>query len=204
VSRPRRAVSTKRTSPQPIARFRRWAAAARARGQVWSDVIALATADRRGRPSVRAVILQSVDERGFVFFTDRRSRKGCELDVNPAASFTILWSASTRHVRVEGQVELLESAASDAYFRKRPRGSQLAAWASRQSAPIATRLVLDQRMRELQRRFRNRPIPRPPYWGGYRLVPNVIEFWQGRPNRLHDRVRYRRRLRAWREDRLSP
>jgi pyridoxamine 5'-phosphate oxidase len=153
---------------------------------------------------VRAVILNTLDDRGFVFYTDRRSRKGRELAANNNAAFTVLWPALTRQVRVEGRVELVDDATLDAYFSSRPRGSQIAAWASHQSRVISSRRVLDARVRALEIRFAGRNVPRPPHWGGYRLVPSVIEFWQGRPDRLHDRLRYRHARGNWILERLAP
>jgi pyridoxamine 5'-phosphate oxidase len=193
-----------RVARTPIAQFHRWYAAARRSRAEWSDVIALATSDPAGRPSVRAVILRSVDARGFVFYTDRRSRKGSELTRNDRAAFAMLWPALKRQVRVEGRVELVDDAESDAYFATRPRGSQLAAWASHQSRVIADRRALEQRVRAIDRRFNGKRVPRPPYWGGYRLVPTVVEFWQGRGDRLHDRLRYRRARGGWTLSRLAP
>jgi pyridoxamine 5'-phosphate oxidase len=193
-----------RAAPEPIGQFRRWERAARRRGEPWGDVIALATSDRRGRPSVRAVILRSVDDQGFVFYTDRRSRKGRELARTPWAAGVVLWPRAKRQVRIEGVVTRIADRDSDAYFATRPRRSQLAAWASDQSEPIASRTVLDRKMRVFARRFTGKPVPRPPHWGGYRLVPAVVEFWQGRASRLHDRVQYRRIGGGWQVRRLAP
>lgn len=197
-------LSERAAHPDPIAQFRRWYAVAR--GATWSDAMTLATASRGASPAARAVLLRGVEERGFVFFTDYRSRKARELRANSRAALVFLWAGQRRQVRVEGTVARLSPAESDAYFRSRPRGSRLAVWASEQSRPIAGgRAALDARYRAAVARFRGRPVPRPPYWGGYRLTPDRFEFWQGRANRLHDRLSYaRRRDGSWRRERLMP
>jgi pyridoxamine 5'-phosphate oxidase len=168
------------------------------------NAMTLATATRDGRPSARIVLLKGIDSRGFVFFTNYESRKGRELDVNPFAALTFLWTELARQIRIEGQVEFVTAAESDEYHRTRPRGSQLGAWCSSQSEVIGGREVLEARLRELEEKFRDRDVPRPPYWGGYRLTPVMIEFWQGRPNRLHDRIRYRWTAGKWIMERLAP
>ena len=174
------------------------------RRQVDTAPVALATADASGQPSVRMVLLRGVDERGFVFHTNYESRKARELDENPRAALCVHWHSLEEQIRIEGRVERLGDDESDAYFRSRPRGSQLGAWASRQSAPLASRETLEQEYREVERRFAGRDVPRPPFWGGYRLVPNQIEFWFGRPDRLHDRLLYVRDGDAWKIERLYP
>lgn len=165
-------------------------------------VVATATPD--GAPSARAVLLRGFDERGFVFFTDYRSRKGEELAANPRGALVWLWPPAERQVRAEGPVAVLAAEESDAYFAHRPRGHRLAAWASHQSAVIPDRESLEERMAEVTARFEGMEVPRPPYWGGYRLAPAVVEFWQGRPNRVHDRLRFRLDGDRWVQDRLSP
>lgn len=172
--------------------------------QVDTAPVTLATADERGRPSARMVLLRGADERGFVFHTNYRSRKGRELDVNPHAALCIYWPTLDEQIRIEGRVEKLPDAESDEYFNGRPRGSQLGAWASDQSAVLPSRESLEARYREIERRFENVPIHRPPFWGGFRLIPSVIEFWYGRPDRLHDRVVYTRDAAGWRIERLYP
>ena len=190
-------------SANPITEFLDASERARAH-QVDTAPVALATADRAGRPSVRMVLLRGVDERGFVFFTNYNSRKGRELDANPEAALCFHWVALDEQIRVEGPVERLGAAESDEYFASRPRGSQLGAWASDQSAPLPSRETLETKYREVEARFGTRAIERPPFWGGYRLIPRAIEFWYGRPDRLHDRVLYTRDDGGWTITRLYP
>lgn len=172
--------------------------------QVDPAPVALATADPQGRPSVRMVLLRGADERGFVFYTNYNSRKGRELTGNPRAALCFHWATLDEQIRIEGTVERLPPEESDAYFSSRPRGSQLGAWASDQSAVLPSREALEQRYREIERRFEGDAVPRPPFWGGFRLKPDRIEFWYGRPDRLHDRVVYVRDGDAWRIERLYP
>jgi pyridoxamine 5'-phosphate oxidase len=172
--------------------------------QVDTAPAALATADRSGRPSVRMVLLRGADERGFVFHTNYESRKARELDENPRAAICVHWHALEEQIRIEGRVERLTDVESDAYFSSRPRGSQLGAWASKQSAPLPSRETLEEEYREIERRYEGRPVPRPPFWGGYRLAPDRIEFWFGRPDRLHDRLLYTRQGEGWTIERLYP
>ncbi|HVH55447.1 MAG TPA: pyridoxamine 5'-phosphate oxidase [Vicinamibacterales bacterium] len=172
--------------------------------QIDTAPVTLATADTNGQPSARMVLLRGVDERGFTFFTNYDSRKGRELDANPKASLCIHWVALDEQIRIEGAVERVSDNESDAYFASRPRGSQLGAWASEQSQVLPSRETLEERYRDIERRFEDRPVARPPFWGGYRLVPRRIEFWYGRPDRLHDRVLYVRDGSSWRIERLYP
>ncbi len=191
--------------PDPLAQFRRWFDEARATHAVWTDAMTLATAGATGRPSARAVLLRGLDERGVVFYTSYESRKARELARNAEAALVFLWPAQRRQVRVEGRVAKISAAESDAYFASRPRGHRLAAWVDRQSEVVASRDVLERRMAALTVRYRGKPVPRPPYWGGYRLRPRAIEFWQSRANRLHDRLRYTRLAHGgWRIERLAP
>ena len=172
--------------------------------QVDTAPVTLATADASGQPSARVVLLRGADARGFAFFTNYNSRKARELDANPRAALCIHWVALDEQIRVEGRVERLPAAESDAYFNGRPRGSQLGAWASSQSAVLPSRETLEDEYREIERRFEGKPVSRPPHWGGYRIIPNRIEFWYGRPDRLHDRVVYVREAQGWRIERLYP
>jgi pyridoxamine 5'-phosphate oxidase len=189
----------------PIRQFTAWLAQAVAAALKEPYAMTLATATPEGRPSARVVLLRGIDERGFTFFTNYDSRKGRELEANPFASLVFYWGELERQVRVEGRVRKTSEAESDTYFAGRPSGSKLGAWASRQSAVIAGRQVLEEQMRELERRYPDGSIPRPPNWGGFRLAHDVVEFWQGRPSRLHDRLRYRRgEGGAWVIERLSP
>jgi pyridoxamine 5'-phosphate oxidase len=169
------------------------------------NAAALATADKTGRPSVRFVLLKGVDERGFAFFTNYESRKGCELADNPNAALVFYWSELERQVCVTGTVSQLPARESDAYFESRPKGSRLATWASQQSVVIENRAALEQRWEQSRAKYPGDKIPRPPHWGGYVLCPEQMEFWQGRASRLHDRFRYTRQPGgSWRVDRLAP
>jgi pyridoxamine 5'-phosphate oxidase len=191
--------------PDPIEQFRAWLDDALRSQLPEPNAMTLATAAPDGRPSARIVLLRGVDQRGFAFFTNRNSRKGGEMQANPWASLVFYWSELERQVRVEGPIERVDDAESDAYFASRPRGSQLAAWASDQSELLANRSVLEERFRDASARFEGGPVPRPLYWGGYRVVPESLEFWQGRPSRMHDRLRYvRRAAGGWDLRRLSP
>ena len=191
------------SSADPITEFRN-AIERAANRQIDTAPAALATADRTGKPSVRMVLLRGVDERGFVFHTNYTSRKARELAENPHAALCIHWHSLEEQIRIEGRVEQLSEEESDAYFNSRPRGSQLGAWASKQSAPLASRETLEQEYREIERRYQNEPVPRPSFWGGFRIVPDRIEFWFGRPDRLHDRLLYVRDGSGWRIERLYP
>ncbi|HEX4806984.1 MAG TPA: pyridoxamine 5'-phosphate oxidase [Conexibacter sp.] len=191
--------------PDPIALVQRWYADAQAADLPQPDAMTLATATADGRPSARAVLLKGIDARGFVFYTNYESRKGRELDANPHAALVLLWLPLDRQVRVTGSVARLDPEESDAYFATRPRGSQLGAWASEQSRPLADRAELEERWRALDQRYGGAAVPRPPHWGGYRVEPDEIELWQGRANRLHDRFRYTRAAGGdWRHARLQP
>lgn len=189
----------------PIEQFERWFAEARAANVPEVNAMTLATADASGVPSARIVLLKSADARGFAFYTNYDSRKGRELAANPRAALCLFWQPLERQVRIEGAVEKVGRAESEEYFNGRPRQSQIGAWVSQQSSPIASRAELERIEAELQQRFANQPVPLPDYWGGYRVVPTAIEFWQGRPSRLHDRLLYTRSgANTWTLRRLSP
>jgi pyridoxamine 5'-phosphate oxidase len=191
-------------NPDPIAQFRRWFDDALAAGLREPNAMTLATATPDGRPSARVVLLKGFDERGFVFYTNYEGRKGEELEENPYCALVFYWAELERQVRVEGRVSRVPKRESDEYFGSRPRGSRLGAWASEQSRPVGGREVLEERLRALEAEYEAREVPRPPFWGGYRVEPEVIEFWQGRENRLHDRLVYRRSSGGWGRERLQP
>lgn len=191
--------------PDPINEFARWFRAAEESGIIMADAVALATATTDGKPSVRMVLLKGFDHQGFVFYTNYESRKGRELQQNPYAALVFYWDRLSRQVRISGTVEKVSREESIAYFHSRPFDSQLSAWASRQSEVVLSREVLEERMRELAAEYVGREVPLPPYWGGFRVFPDSIEFWQGRLSRLHDRFRYSRRSGDhWTLERLSP
>ena len=188
----------------PLKQFERWFAQAREAEALEPNAMALATTGSDGHPNVRMVLLKEADARGFVFFTDYRSQKGEELAKHAHAALCFWWGALERQVRISGAVERVSSEESAAYFQSRPRGSRLGAWASAQSSVITTREGLERRHVELDAEYPGEEIPLPPHWGGYRVQPEAYEFWQGRPSRLHDRIRYRLVAGGWIVDRLSP
>jgi pyridoxamine 5'-phosphate oxidase len=191
--------------PDPHVQFERWFGEAVEAGVRYPEAMSLATAGADGSPSLRMVLLKGHDERGFAFFTNRSSRKARELDENPRAAAVLYWEPQSRQVRVEGPVERVSDEESFAYFRTRPRPSRVSAWASRQSEPLASSGELAQRVTEIEARFDGLDeIPLPPFWGGYRIVATAIEFWQGQPSRLHDRVRYELEGSRWARRRLAP
>lgn len=198
------ALSEADVDPDPIRQFERWFGDAVAADVLEPNAMTLATATRDGAPSARVVLLKGIGADGFVFYTDYRSRKGIELTENPRATALFFWKEIERQVRVAGTVARVSAAESDAYYRSRPVGSRLGAWASHQSAVIASRDELEQRLRDVTRRFAGEDVPLPPHWGGFRITPGEIEFWQGRPDRLHDRLLYRRESTRWTIARLSP
>jgi pyridoxamine 5'-phosphate oxidase len=191
--------------PDPVAQVRRWLDDAVSFGIAEPNAMVIATADADSRPSARTVLLKHLDEHGFVFYTNRQSRKGDELAVNPRCALVFPWHAMERQVRVEGTADELSTDEVEAYFRSRPRESQLGAWSSQQSQPVPSREELDLQYASYDRQFpEGTEIPVPYFWGGYRVRPDLIELWQGRTGRLHDRLRYRRTGTIWTLDRLQP
>jgi pyridoxamine 5'-phosphate oxidase len=190
--------------PDPIEQVRRWLADAQAVGVFEANAMVLSTADEQGRPSARFVLLKGLDERGFMFFTNYDSPKARDLDGVGLAALTFGWLELHRQVRVQGTAERLPDAESDAYFATRPHGAQIGAWASPQSTVLPDRAELDRHVGEALARFREDEVPRPPFWGGYLVRPEAVELWQGRANRLHDRLRYRRVGAHWLIERLAP
>jgi pyridoxamine 5'-phosphate oxidase len=188
----------------PIEQFKKWFEEALQAEVLEPNAMALATADQSGKPSSRIVLLKAVDERGFVFFTNYESRKGRDLAENPRASLTIYWRELERQVNVFGTVTKAPRAESEAYFNSRPLGSRLAAWASTQGVIVPNREFLESKLAEAKQKHPGETVPLPSYWGGYVIAPETVEFWQGRPNRLHDRFRYLKRDTAWTIERLSP
>jgi pyridoxamine 5'-phosphate oxidase len=188
----------------PVERFQEWFREAEQAGVEVPEAMTLATADADGAPSARLVLLKGADDEGFVFYSGYVSRKAAELDQNPRAALVFYWRPLGKQVRVEGRVERVSDGESAAYFATRPRGSQLAAWASQQSRPLESREELERRYAELEREYEGQEVPRPPHWGGFRLRPDAIEFWEHRENRLHDRFRYTRAREGWTVELLSP
>lgn len=191
-------------SADPFQQFQLWFDQAVAAELPEPNAMTLATVTTEGRPAARMVLLKGCGPEGFVLYTNYHSRKGQELTQTPYAALVFWWAELERQVRVEGAIRKISDAETDAYFYSRPRGSQIGAWASEQSEVICDRNTLETRLHELEQQYQDCPIPRPPHWGGYRLTPNLIEFWQGRPNRLHDRLCYRLTDQQWKIERLSP
>jgi pyridoxamine 5'-phosphate oxidase len=191
-------------NPDPFIQFGTWFDAAVAAELPEPNAMTIATATPDGIPSARIVLLKDFDDRGFVLFTNYDSHKGKELEANPKAALVFLWTELERQVRIQGIVEKIDPAESDGYYYSRPAGSRLGAWASDQSQVVADRSVLENRLAELKMKYPDGDIARPPHWGGFRVIPSMIEFWQGRSSRLHDRLRYRKSDAGWTIDRLSP
>lgn len=188
----------------PIQQFAAWFEQALSADLLDSNAMTLSTVNKEGVPSSRIVLLKGVDEQGFRFYTNYKSRKGTELAENPHAALCFYWAALERQVRIEGKVQKLSRDQSEVYFHKRPRLSQLGAWASQQSSEVASRQELESQFEEVKERFEGEEVPLPDFWGGYRLLPDRIEFWQGRRGRLHDRICYKRKSDDWEVFRLSP
>ena len=188
----------------PIAQFKNWHGHARRTGAPLSDSFTLATVTPDGKPDARMLLLKGVDEKGFVFYTNYESRKGGEIAKKPDAAMVFHWNQLFRQVRIEGRLEKVTTQESEAYFHSRLRGSQIGAWASLQSSAIANREELEKKVAEYESKFKGQTVPLPPFWGGFRLIPERIEFWQGRPSRLHDRLCFVREGSGWKMSRLSP
>lgn len=201
----RESLTERDVDPDPFRQFEKWFDQAKTGGLIEPNAMALATATADGKPSVRMVLLKGVDAGGFVFFTDYRSRKGRELTENPNASLCLWWDALQRQVRIDGTVARIAAAESLKYFSTRPYGSQVGAWASLQSSVLVARDMLEREVAKFLKQYpEGTEVPLPHHWGGYRVTPSAIEFWQGRPSRLHDRIVYTREGDAWRIGRLSP
>ena len=197
-------LSRSTADPDPVRQFGRWYEVAKEVDPEFANAMVLSTADPSGHPSSRLVLLKGYDEQGFVFYTNYGSRKAGELDGNPRACLVFWWKEVYRQVRIEGEVTRTCREESERYFATRPRGSQIGAWSSRQSAILSRRAELEEGIAHYEGKFKDREVPCPPFWGGYRLTPETMEFWQGRESRLHDRLRYRRAERGWEIERLSP
>jgi pyridoxamine 5'-phosphate oxidase len=199
----RAGLSEAQADRDPIRQFEKWFQDALQAKVALPNAMTLATVDALGAPSARVVLLKGIEDGGFVFYTNYRSRKGLEMEARAAACMVFLWSDLERQVRIEGAVAKVSGADSDAYYASRPLGARLSAWASAQSEPVADRAVLEKSYSENQERYGEQP-PRPPHWGGYRVVPHAVEFWQGRADRLHDRLLYTRTHAGWTLGRLAP
>ena len=198
-----RELSESDVNPDPILQFEAWFSEALDSEINEPNAMALATVDAHGKPSCRIVLLKGFDAEGFVFFTNYLSRKGSDISQNPQAAITFFWHGLERQVRIEGKVEKIPEQDSDLYFELRPEGSKIGAWTSPQSQPISKRELLDNQ-REFEQKYNGITVPRPPYWGGYIIVPEMIEFWQGRPSRLHDRIVYQKKGNNWTIQRIAP
>jgi pyridoxamine 5'-phosphate oxidase len=200
-----RALLEKNSPRNPLALFQKWFKEALKAQALDANAVAVATVSPSGKPSSRMVLLKGLDQQGFVFFTNYQSQKGKDMTRRPVASLLFFWPQLSRQVRVDGRVAKISPRESENYFRTRPRGAQLSAWASDQSQAVPNREFLENRMKALEEKYKGKIVPRPPHWGGFRLSPSSVEFWQGRVNRLHDRLRYQRKSQGgWRRERLAP
>ena len=199
-----RGLNEQNIDTDPIRQFQRWYKFAKRAGSYWPNSVCLATATPDGKPSARLMLLKGCDACGFVIYTNYESRKARELETNPHAAITFHWVELIRQVRIEGHVERTSQEESNTYFQSRAHYSRIGAWASKQSTVLASRTEFEQACRDYDAKFKDGEVPRPPFWGGYRVVPEVIEFWQGRPFRLHDRFRYTRTATGWNIERLAP
>lgn len=197
-------LTEKDLAKDPFRQFEKWFQEAEAAKVHEPNAMTLATASREGRPSARTVLLKGLDGRGFLFFSNYESRKGRELDANPQATLVFPWLVLERQVLIEGAVTKVAREESETYFHSRPRASQLGAWVSQQSSVIPGRALLEDSMKALETKYAGQEVPLPPHWGGWRLIPETVEFWQGRRSRLHDRLRYRRNKDGWTIERLAP
>jgi len=200
-----RALLEKNSPRNPLTLFQKWFKEALKAQALDANAVAVATVSPTGKPSSRMVLLKGLDQQGFVFFTNYQSQKGKDMTRRPVASLLFFWPQLSRQVRVDGRVAKISSRESENYFRTRPRGAQLSAWASDQSEAVPDREFLENRIKALEEKYKGKTVPRPPHWGGFRLSPSSVEFWQGRVNRLHDRLRYQRKSQGgWRRERLAP
>lgn len=198
------ALDVGQTAESPIEQFRQWFTDARTAKVLETNAMTLSTVDAGGKPSARVVLLKDITEKGFTFYTNYNSRKGKEIENNPYAALTFFWPELERQVRIEGKLTKVGEQTSNVYFASRPRASQIGAWASPQSEEIPNRGILETREKDFLKKFEGVAIPRPDHWGGYELIPDKVEFWQGRKSRLHDRIIYYRENNGWKRKRLAP
>ncbi|MBW8048732.1 MAG: pyridoxamine 5'-phosphate oxidase [Cytophagales bacterium] len=197
-------LNKKNIDQDPIKQFNKWLSVAKKTSMIHPEAMTLATSTKDGKPSVRILLLKGVIDSKFIFFTNYQSSKAKEIEVNPYGALLFYWEKLERQVRIKGKIEKIAEKESEDYFKTRPNGSKLGAWASPQSEVIPDRTFLEKNFKEFEEKYKNEEIPRPQYWGGYQLIPSMLEFWQGKPNRLHDRIRYRLENDKWIIERLAP